>query len=238
LCNPFNLGYSLNYCLKHWIHYTIYIHGSTDPDRQKEIRAGDSLLGNPSNDNVDGSQRVDTLPSVDPFFVSNGVSKAVDVLDIAHSTIEISADESMSRSSVSLSVLDADVSIDTEHDPLSDIARNLTVEYSAVDSTDFMLLELGGVTYAIDTSTSSQHDTHLAEDFATNAAISAPLVAGSWTEVVFNTAQDRLTPDAVESLNPALPPEPNPSLRPEPNPNSSRDVFDDPRQNDNNSWTP
>jgi len=169
-------------------------------------------------------------PTSEHFSVSNGVVSAVDVLDSTHYAIEVIAGESVSLSSVSLSVLGADVSIDPEQDPLTDIAQNLTIENSAVGSTDVMLLELGGVTYAIDTSNSSQSDTHSAEDFATNAAISAPLVAGSWTEIVLNPEQDGLAPDAVELLNPTLPPEPSP--------NSPTDVFDDPRLNDNNSWTP
>ena len=93
-----------------------------------------------------------------------------------------------------------------------------------------MLLELGGVTYVIDTSAANASETGATDDYALTNSLSAPLVAGSWTEVVSGI---EIPAEPLEVIEPA-----NPLTDTSAPPMINTEILDDPRLTDNGSWTP
>jgi hypothetical protein len=169
------------------------------------------------------------------FTVSNGTVSSVTMVDSTHYTLEVISDGNSPLSAVSVDVSMPDAPVEIEVQPLTPpvlvVAEGGEDEGAQVqDPADFMLLELGGVTYVIDTSTNSQADAGAQDDYAFTQLLSTPLVAGSWTEVVAGTEP------VVEPTEPAEPA--NPLTDTSSPPMINNEVLDDPRLLDNGSWTP
>jgi hypothetical protein len=187
---------------------------------------------------VDESTDKSTIETED-FTVSNGTVSSVSMVDSTHYTLEVISDGHSPLGAVSVEIVQPVVSEQTEPQPLPELLLPLEVAEGVgegnqePDPSDFMLLELGGVTYVIDTSSSNQSDSGSTDDYALTNSLSAPLVAGSWTEVITGTES------STEELDPHEQQEPvNPLTDTSAPPMINTDVLDDPRLTDNGSWTP
>ena len=164
------------------------------------------------------------------FVASNGTVSSVTVIDSTHYTLEVISDGRTPLTEVALKVPQPDVPALESLPSLTEIDADSKVDPQTADTTDFMLLELGGVTYVIDTTNTSSGEVSATDDYALTSPLSAPLVAGSWTEVVAGTEP------AVEPLEPAEPA--NPLTDTSAPPMINTEVLADPKLTDNSSWTP
>jgi hypothetical protein len=187
---------------------------------------------------VDESTNKSTIETED-FTVSNGTVSSVSMVDSSHYTLEVISDGHSPLGAVSVEIVHSEMPDQTESQPLPELLAPLEVTGVEGDGNeepgpyDFMLLELGGVTYVIDTSSSNQSDSGSTDDYALTNSLSAPLAAGSWTEVITGTES------STEELDPHEQPEPvNPLTDTSVPPMINTDVLDDPRLTDNGSWTP
>ncbi|MDN3988714.1 VCBS domain-containing protein, partial [Zwartia vadi] len=168
------------------------------------------------------------------FVVSNGTVTSVSMVDTTHYTLEV-----VSNGQAPLNAVSLDIAL--THTPVSELqplennsglvqAADAQAQGPGPDPAEFMLLELGGVTYMIDTSESNAADGVATDDYALTSSLSAPLVAGSWTEVVAGTEPAGEPTEPEEPVNPLTDTSAPPMI--------NNEVLDDPRLTDNGSWTP
>lgn len=178
---------------------------------------------------VEDSPEVGTLEP-DDFVVSNGIVSAVTMENSTHYTLEVISNGHSPLTEVSVELDQDDAPASEVQQSFSAMDGQVAVDTQVADSADFMLLELGGVTYVIDTSSANASENGATDDYALTNSLSAPLVAGSWTEVVAGTE----TP--IEPLEPVEPE--NPLTDTSAPPMINTEILDDPRLTDNGSWTP
>ena len=185
---------------------------------------------------VDSGSETKALETKD-LVVSNGTLSSVTVVDNTHYTLEVVTDAQTPLSAVSVEVVlnleSAAVSQSLANETLLALPAEPATAVPAPDTSEFMLLELGGVTYMIDTSESKAAEVIATEDFALSSSLTVPLVAGSWTEVV---AGEEVVDKTEGPLDLAAPV--NPLTDTSAPPVISNEVLDTPRLTDNGSWTP
>jgi hypothetical protein len=164
------------------------------------------------------------------FVVSNGIVSSVTVENSTHYTLEVVSDGRTPLSEVSLQIAEPEVPTLETSQPLIENDSPVTLDPVTPNPVDFMLLELGGVTYVIDTSAANASETGATDDYALTNSLSAPLVAGSWTEVVSGI---EIPAEPLEVIEPA-----NPLTDTSAPPMINTEILDDPRLTDNGSWTP
>ena len=164
------------------------------------------------------------------FVVLNGIVSSVTMESSTHYTLEVVSDGQAPLSEVSLQVTQPEVLALENPQSLTEIDSPLTLDPVTPNPEDFMLLELGGVTYVIDTSAANASETGATDDYALTNSLSTPLVAGSWTEAVSGI---EVPAEAFEPTEPA-----NPLTDTSAPPMINTEILDDPRLTDNGSWTP
>jgi len=167
---------------------------------------------------------------VDDFVASSGTVSSVSVIDSTHYTLEVISDGRTPLSEVALKVPQLEAPAPDSLPSLAEIDAVSKVTPQTADTADFMLLELGGVTYVIDTANTSSGGVSAIDDYALTSPLSAPLVAGPWTEVV---AGIEPVVEPIETVEPA-----NPLTDTSAPPMINTEVLADPKLTDNSSWTP
>lgn len=177
---------------------------------------------------VEKSPTVSALETKD-FVVSNGNVSSITVENNTHYTLEVVSDGRTPLGEVSLQVAQPELPTLVTPQPLTEIDSPLTLHPVTPDPVGFML-ELGGVTYAIDTNPSPVSDKAAADDYALTHTLSAPLVAGAWTEVVVGPESFVPPPEPIVTANPLTDTSGPPMIHTE--------ILDAPKLTDNGSWTP
>ncbi len=171
-----------------------------------------------------------TAVNPEEFVVSHGTVSSVTMVNHTHVTLEVISDGRSPLTEVTLEVPQPEAPALESLPALSELSDESTVMTQPLDTADFMLLELGGVTYVIDTANTNTGEVSATDDYALTNSLSSPLVAGSWTEVVAGTEP------MVEPIEPVEPA--NPLTDTSSPPMINTEVLDDPRLTDNGSWTP